>query len=79
MYDSKGKKKQVYIKVVAVKMKKELHQTRVNLVLFATIVMTSQGTAHIRCIKGVVCGRTRDWRSQAGGVTVTGGRVGTYW
>jgi len=69
IYDSKRKKKQVYIKVVGVKMKKRLHQTQVNLVLFAAQVMTSQGRAHFRCILHVVWGvrRTRDWKSAGWG------------
>ena len=54
IYNSKRKKKQVYIKVVAVKMKKELYKTQANLVLFNAQVTRSQGTAHFRCILGIV-------------------------
>jgi len=54
IYDSKRKKKQEYMQVVVVKMKKELHQTRANLVLFGGQITTSEGSADFRCILGIV-------------------------
>jgi len=75
IYDCKRKKKQVYIKVVAGKMKKELHQKQANLVLLSAQDITSQGTAHFRCIMSVIWGvpRTRDWRSRGWGC------YGSWW